>query len=367
MATPGGILTDTVSHYKGQEFLKMKKKLLAAGAVLGLAMAGTAGAEVPLTLSAGAAHWYFSSDRELQNMSTPWAGLEWSFGDHWAAEISYAQDDAQNQEAGYHGTKTDVTLANLGLKYYGGSYIGEPGRFRPYAALGVGYLDFDPKTSNLDSDDDTAITGGLGVRYMLTRRFSASLDWRAVYATDDETTDSIATLSLNYYLGQVKPTPVPQPTACADADNDGVCDDVDACLDTPPGTRVDSKGCPLPVAQVASIKLTVNFAFDSTKVQEKYFSDLGELAKFLKRFDTVDVKIEGYTDSVGTDTYNQGLSQRRAEAVVDVLVNQYGIARSRLVPIGHGESDPVASNDTAEGRAQNRRVMAKLEVEYDEK
>ncbi len=128
MATPGGILTDTVSHYKGQEFLKMKKKLLAAGAVLGLTMAGTAGAEVPLTLSAGAAHWYFSSDRELQNMSTPWAGLEWSFGDHWAAEISYAQDDAQNQEAGYHGTKTDVTLANLGLKYYGGSYIGEPGR-----------------------------------------------------------------------------------------------------------------------------------------------------------------------------------------------------------------------------------------------
>ncbi len=342
----------------------MKKKLLAAGAVLGLAMAGGAVAEVPITLSAGAAHWYFSSDRELQNMNTPWAGLEWSFNDHWAMEISYANDDAQNQQAGYQGTKTDVTLANLGLKYYGGSYIGDPNRFRPYATLGVGYLDYDPKVSGLDSDDDTAITGGLGVRWMLTRRFSASLDWRAVYATDEETTDSIATLSLNYYLGKVKPEPVPQPTACADADNDGVCDEVDACLDTPPGTRVDSKGCPLPVAEVASIKLTVNFAFDSTRVQEKYFTDLGELAKFLKRFDQVDVTIEGHTDSVGSDTYNQGLSQRRAQAVVDVLVNQYGIAASRLKPVGYGESRPVASNDTAEGRAENRRVMASLEVEY---
>jgi OOP family OmpA-OmpF porin len=101
-------------------------------------------------------------------------------------------------------------------------------------------------------------------------------------------------------------------------------------------------------------------------VQEQYFTDLGELAKFLKRFDKVDVSIDGHTDSVGDESYNQKLSQRRAQAVVDMLVNTYGISASRLKPVGYGESNPVASNDTAEGRAENRRVMASLEVKYDE-
>ena len=183
---------------------------------------------------------------------------------------------------------------------------------------------------------------------------------------DKSNNDTIAYLGLNYYLGNVNPPPTPAPTACADEDGDGVCDDVDACLGTPPNTRVDATGCPLPVAQVASIKLKVNFAFDSSVVQEQYFTDLGELAKFLKRFDQVDVSIDGYTDSVGADSYNQQLSQRRAQAVVDMLVKTYGIAPSRLKAVGYGESNPVASNDTAEGRAENRRVMASLEVEYSE-
>jgi len=120
------------------------------------------------------------------------------------------------------------------------------------------------------------------------------------------------------------------------------------------------------VAQVASIKLKVNFAFDSDVVQERYFADLSELAEFLKRFSDLQVDVEGHTDSVGPEDYNQQLSQRRAQAVVDMLVNQYGIAASRLEPKGYGESRPVASNDTEEGRAENRRVMATLEVEYEE-
>ena len=113
-------------------------------------------------------------------------------------------------------------------------------------------------------------------------------------------------------------------------------------------------------------KLLVNFDFDSAVVKEQYFNDLGELAAFLKRFEDLQVDVEGHTDSVGPDDYNQQLSQRRAQAVVDMLVNQYGIAASRLEAKGYGETRPVASNDTAEGRAENRRVMATLEVEYEE-
>ena len=344
----------------------MKKQILAAGAVLGFAATGiapSAVAEVPITLNAGAAHWWFGSDRDLENMNTPWAGLEWAFNDNWAAEISFAQDDANNENI--PGSKTEVTLANLGMKYYGGSYIGGGNRIRPYAVLGAGMMSMDPKHQGGSNNDDTTINAGLGVRYMITSRFGASLDARSVYNVDKENADTIAYLGLNYYLGNVDPAPVAQAAACPDEDGDGVCDEFDACLGTPAGVRVDSKGCPLPVAEVASIKMMVNFPFDSAKVQERYFADIGELAAFLKRFDEVDVSIEGHTDSVGDQTYNQQLSQRRAQAVADILVNEYGIAASRLKPVGFGESEPVASNDTAEGRAENRRVMASLEVEYE--
>ena len=112
--------------------------------------------------------------------------------------------------------------------------------------------------------------------------------------------------------------------------------------------------------------MKVNFPFDSTEVQERYFNDIAELAAFLRRFDDLQVDVEGHTDSVGGDVYNQQLSQRRAEAVVDLLVNEHGIARERLSPVGYGETRPVASNDTADGRAENRRVMATLEVEFEE-
>jgi OOP family OmpA-OmpF porin len=344
----------------------MKKQIVAVGAVLGFAMTGmfpSAVAEVPITLNAGAAHWWFASERDLENMNTPWAGLEWAFNDNWAAEISYAQDDANNEN--FPGTKTEVTLANLGMKYYGGSYIGGGNRLRPYAVLGAGMLSRDPKRPGGESNDDATINGGLGVRYMLTSRFGASLDVRAVYNVDQNDSDTIGYLGLNYYLGRVAAAPVAVAAACPDEDGDGVCDENDACLGTPAGVRVDSTGCPLPVAEVASIKMMVNFPFNSAVVEERYFSDLGELAAFLKRFDEVDVNIEGHTDSVGDASYIEQLSQRRSQAVVDILVNEYGIAASRLQPIGFGESEPVASNDTAAGRAENRRVMASLEVEYE--
>ena len=72
------------------------------------------------------------------------------------------------------------------------------------------------------------------------------------------------------------------------------------------------------------------------------------------------MRVDGYTDSVGTDKYNQGLSERRANAVMSHLVDR-GVSASRLTATGYGESNPVASNDTAEGRALNRRVELKTE------
>ncbi|HEY6130530.1 MAG TPA: OmpA family protein, partial [Halioglobus sp.] len=334
----------------------MKKQLLSASAAACFTLAGItpAVAEVPITLNAGVGYWFFNQQAqnfEAADNATPFVGMEYAFNDQWAAEVLFASADTHFTDGGPH--DADVDTWQLGGKYYVGSYIGEPMRLRPYLALGGGQLKFD--ANNQFDSVDTTVNGGLGVRWMLGKRVGMNLEGRTVYSIDESDTNYLVSAGLNLYLGKVT-ADAAAPAACADADADGVCDDKDRCPGTPAGTRVDANGCPLPVAEVASIKLKVNFAFDSTKVQEKYFTDLKELADFLKRFSDLQVNVEGHTDSVGTDAYNQNLSQRRAKAVVDLLVNQYGIARSRLEPVGYGESQPVASNDTAEGRAENRRV-----------
>ncbi|MCC7134559.1 MAG: OmpA family protein, partial [Gemmatimonadales bacterium] len=83
---------------------------------------------------------------------------------------------------------------------------------------------------------------------------------------------------------------------------------------------------------------------------------LTDLVEALRRADSLAVTIEGHTDAQGDDAYNLKLSERRAAAVVKYLTDQ-GIAANRLRSVGKGETEPVASNDTAEGRKENRRVV----------
>jgi outer membrane protein OmpA-like peptidoglycan-associated protein len=97
--------------------------------------------------------------------------------------------------------------------------------------------------------------------------------------------------------------------------------------------------------------------FDTGKASLKAgaTSNLNKLVAFLNEYSDRTVLIEGYTDSVGSEDYNQGLSERRADSVKSYLAGQ-GIGSLRLSAAGKGESDPVASNDSAAGRQQNRRV-----------
>ncbi len=145
--------------------------------------------------------------------------------------------------------------------------------------------------------------------------------------------------------------PPPQQVRDLDSDNDGVIDRLDRCPDTPAGQRVDSNGCP----EVLLVLTGVNFKFDSSQITPDSAQILNKAVEALNKANTVDVLIVGYTDSVGSDAYNLKLSQRRANAVRDYLVG-HGISADRLSTDGMGESQPVASNDTAEGRYQNRRV-----------
>ncbi len=100
----------------------------------------------------------------------------------------------------------------------------------------------------------------------------------------------------------------------------------------------------------------VYFDFDKATIRPESYPVLDDAAKILTDNATIQVEIQGHTDSQGSDSYNQNLSERRAYAVVDYLVKFKGVEMNRLRSVGYGESKPIASNDTKEGRALNRRV-----------
>lgn len=118
-----------------------------------------------------------------------------------------------------------------------------------------------------------------------------------------------------------------------------------------------------PVAEAVRVELDVKFDFDKDNVKESSYGDIQNLADFMKQFPQTTTVVEGHTDSVGTDAYNQSLSERRANSVRNVLVDQYGVESGRVNSVGYGESRPVADNATAEGRAVNRRVEAEVEAQ----
>ena len=122
--------------------------------------------------------------------------------------------------------------------------------------------------------------------------------------------------------------------------------------ETLPGAEVERVGEGIKVTMKENM---VNFGFDSSDLTPVAKANLDKLAQVLKNNMDTNINIYGHTDSKGTDAYNLSLSERRAAAVKNYLVSQ-GVSASRMFTMGVGEKEPVASNDTDAGRAENRRV-----------
>jgi outer membrane protein OmpA-like peptidoglycan-associated protein len=116
----------------------------------------------------------------------------------------------------------------------------------------------------------------------------------------------------------------------------------------------------VPIETGATVVLNnIFFDFDRSVLKEDSYPELRRVAEFMTNNSEVEIEIAGHTDNMGSTTYNQGLSNKRAKAVFDYLVEN-GVASDRVVSRGFGEGSPVADNDTSEGRAQNRRVEFKI-------
>jgi OOP family OmpA-OmpF porin len=261
-------------------------------------------------------------------------------------------------------------------------YAGAWDAWRPYLLAGVmGAYHHNPA----DKGWAPAAELGVGVSKTLTDSSDFRVEAGYRYDWDDKTIrsengygDWFLGFSIVSRFGEppaapapaVAPAPAAPDCSTLDSDGDGVNDCDDKCPATPAGTIVGPDGCP----QRVVIDLRgVNFKFDRPKkgetnigptLQEPTTESLGVLDQAvdtLQRYPTVKVTVAGYTDSVGKDAYNQGLSERRAKIVFSYLT-AHGIGADRLEgPIGHGENNPIDTNDTAEGRARNRRTELQVQ------
>jgi len=301
-------------------------------------------------------------------------------------------------------------MANLLFRY-------PEGKIHPYAGFGLGV-----STATFEADgsvilgnnaiegsideDDTAFAWQLiaGINFEISENWSADLAYKyfnSEYEIEDvdvEAASHLITVGLNFHFGGPKeqiappppppPAPEPAPVVEPDTDGDGVIDKLDQCPDTPAGVKVDEVGCPLdtdkdgvydyldkcpdtPIELKVDrdgcpIKVTINlnvlFDFDKADVKPKYHNEIKRVADYMNAYPWEKATLEGHTDSKGTDAYNEKLSQRRVDAIKNYLVEKFGISADRLKAVGYGESKPIATNDTDEGRQLNRRVQAVMET-----
>lgn len=226
-----------------------------------------------------------------------------------------------------------------------------------YALAGLGVEFFDKELGR--NKDGVFGNYGVGVKYQLDERVALKFDVRHLIETDKGDNTFLYTLGMAVPFGQkavkeapkAAPAPVAMPAQPKDSDGDGIIDELDQCPDTIKGAKVDNVGC------MTLVNLDIHFDTDKSDIKNMYNPKIQEFAKAMKMDKRLKANIEAHTDSVGRDAYNQKLSERRAASAVKALV-EAGVDASRIKAVGYGEKRPIATNDTAEGRAENRRVEA---------
>ncbi len=369
----------------------MNKKLLCAALLAGLGVAQAASAQEfddrwYLTGSAG----YNIQDDDRRTEDTPFVtlGLGKFISPNWSVdgELNYQNPSF---DGGVAGANDDLNWSQYGVSVdLRRHFISEGRGWNPYIVAGLGYQRSEEEYAILSpnspadrKDGNFAAKLGVGLQTSFEKRIAvrAELAYRADF--DDSSIaaesglaqgsqyphqqeesffgDVLASVGVVIPLGPKPSAPVPVAPEvapnCADLDDDG--DGVNNCNDKCPGSQagqtIGPDGCPVQV----SIDLKgVNFDFDKSTLRPDAVAILSEAAEILKRYPDLRVEVAGHTDSVGTDAYNQKLSERRATAVYEYLTSN-GVDAGRLVgPVGYGESRPIDTNDTKEGRARNRRT-----------
>ncbi len=341
--------------------MKLLKTVLIS-AIVASSLAADTGADLEISPYVGA--HFFNGPRDTK--TSPEAGVivEKAIGDNGlalAGALGYAQGKAKSDDKtrrmGTYGLNL-IKNYDIGSKLIPYVGVGAAGTFNNNTAIGPNAL--------------------MGLKYKLTDALNLRAEVSDNYLFSKKN-DVKAILGLGFLFGGSKAQtiaasepvkkveePKEQPKAAqaqatttstaaaveVDSDGDGVVDSKDKCPNTLAGLKVDDQGC------FISADLKINFDTSKSVVKKEYMAKLEAFAKFLNDNKSVNVTIEGHTDNAGKAKANQTLSERRAKAVMDILVKEYKVDAKQLKSVGYGATKPIASNKTAAGKAENRRIMA---------
>lgn len=322
------------------------------------------------TLTPYVGGYLFDSKQDLE--SAPIFGLRagYNFNEHIGAELfgSYVLTESDRRSGPETNVESDVYRFGGNLLYH---FLPKQ-KFVPFAAIGFGRYNVTVPDLNRPKTNKSLAEYGGGFKYFVADDFALRADIRHVLGFSPSIDNVEYSVGVTWQFAGVRPPAAPpkvvtvaaEPQACAacvipprvDSDGDGVEDALDKCPGTAKGLRVDSNGC---VITQTIVLRAVNFVYNSDTLTEPSKATLNDVYAAVASQPGLKLEIGGHTDSKGADAYNLALSQRRANAVKAYLVSK-GAPADSITAKGYGESRPISSNDSPEGRADNRRVEFRL-------
>lgn len=280
-------------------------------------------------------------------------GYDWT--DHFATELvgTYTKGEARpsGEDMGIYSYRLDLLWNFM------------PGTaFVPYLALGGGGTTI--RWDGPNSHDGTFNFGG-GLKYFMTDNIALRADARHILDFITSDLDDGFANNWEYSLGLtfVMGGRTMAPARAAEAEPAAMPAEA-APAEEPPLEPVPAAE-PTPGHYKYCITLQGEFDIDQAIIRTELHDQIAQVGNFLKKYPTTTAVIEGHTDNIGSYNHNMDLSQRRAEAVVSHLVEQYGIDRSRLSAKGYGFTRPIADNATEDGKQKNRRIEAVIDCAFD--
>ncbi|MDH3639940.1 MAG: OmpA family protein [Gammaproteobacteria bacterium] len=254
-------------------------------------------------------------------------GVGYMFAPNWAAEFSYVTD--------LHDDSSSDIFSINGFRFWGDEW-------RPFVSAGVSHFSLD----DLREDSTEQVQLGLGVSRMLSNNLEVRLWGQHMYDVgQDSNHDNAITLALNYHFRELKKA-------------------VAAVAAVEPAAEMKPQPESMAADEVVveTVELLVEFDTDKHFIRSVYQEQFDRIAQTLKNYPEVSFTVEGHCDWRASEEYNQKLSERRANAIKQKFIEDYGIDPARISTVGYGETRPVASNDTEQGMQRNRRAIAVFKI-----
>ncbi|EAI4317012.1 fibronectin-binding outer membrane protein CadF [Campylobacter coli] len=291
---------------------------------------------------------YFEGNLDMDNRYAPGIRLGYHFDDFWLDQLELGLEHYSDVKYTNSTLTTDITRTYLSA--IKGIDLGE--KFYFYGLAGGGYEDF--SKGAFDNKSGGFGHYGAGLKFRLSDSLALRLETRDQISFHNANHSWVSTLGISFGFGakrekvvaeQVKEVVI-EPRVAAPVQSQ--------CPAEPrEGAMLDENGCE------KTISFEGHFGFDKVDINPSFEEKIKEIAQILDENARYDTILEGHTDNIGSRAYNQKLSERRAESVAKEL-EKFGVDKDRIQTVGYGQDKPRSSNDTKEGRADNRRVDAKF-------